>query len=291
MKKALFGPAGNSQSFYDAGHKHSREMPAYLNALGLGWYEYSCGKGVRLCRETAQEIGREAEKHSIFMSVHAPYYINLANPDPAKRERSREYVYETLETAKHMQAKRVVLHTGSTKGKSRSDAVKTAIGEMKQLVKGKNERGYADIILCPETLGKISQLGSLEEIIEMCKVSDELLPTIDFGHLHSRGNGCIKTQEDYAAILEAVENELGSERLKCMHIHFSHQEYTQMGERRHLTFKDTEYGPFFEPLSKELVKRKMHPVIVCESAGVMAQDALAMKKIYERDLITFGAVL
>ena len=170
--------------------------------------------------ETAEEIGRAAADCNIPMSVHAPYYINLGNHDPEKRERSREYVYETLRIAKLMGAKRVVLHTGSAKGKKRSEAVKTAIGELKTLVKEKNARGFADIILCPETLGKVNQLGSLEEILEMCKVSGELYPTLDFGHLHSRGNGCIKTQEDYAAILDAVENELGAERLKAMHIHF-----------------------------------------------------------------------
>ena len=291
MRKALFGPAGNSQSFYDAGYKHSTEMPRYLKEMGLDWYEYSCGKGIRIKPETAQEIGREAEKCNILMSVHAPYYINLANPDPEKRERSREYVYETLETAKHMQAKRVVLHTGSTKGKSRSGAFKTAMDEMKKLVEEKRKRGYTDILLCPETLGKQNQLGSLEEILMMCRISDELLPTIDFGHLHSRGNGCIKTQGDYAAILDAVENELGQERLRNMHIHFSHQEYTIKGERRHLTFQDNEYGPFFEPLSKEIVKRGMYPVIVCESSGTMAEDALKMKKIYGQDLLTHSAVL
>lgn len=291
MKKALFGPAGNSQSFYDAGYKHSKEMPHYLKEMGLGWYEYSCGKGIRIKPETAQDIGRAASQNNILMSVHAPYYINLANPDSQKREKSRDYVYETFETAKHMQAKRVVLHTGSAKGKKRNKALDTALEEIKKLVREKNERGYGDIILCPETLGKLNQLGSLNEILAMCKVSDELLPTIDFGHLNSRGNGCIKTQEDYTAILDAVENELGSERLKRMHMHFSHQEYTQKGERKHLTFEDTEYGPFFEPLSKEIVKRGMHPVIVCESRDVMAEDALKMKKIYEQDLITSGAVL
>ena len=284
MKKALFGPAGNSKSFYDAGYKHSWQMPQYLKDMNLGWYEYSCGKGIRIRKETAERIRTEADAHGIGMSVHAPYYINLANPDPEKRNRSREYIYQTMKVARQMGAGRVVMHTGSTKGKDRTTSLELAVAELQTIVSEKNEMGYSDIILCPETLGKINQLGSLEEIITMCSIADELYPTVDFGHVHSRGNGSIKTQEDYAAILDKVENALGSERMRGMHAHFSHQEYTEKGERRHLTFEDTLYGPFFEPLSKEIVARKMHPVVVCESRDVMAEDAAEMQRIYERDL-------
>ena len=284
MKKALFGPAGNSMSFYDAGYKHSWQMPQYLADMGLGWYEYSCGKGIRIHKETAERIGAEAEERGIGMSVHAPYYINLANPDPEKRKRSREYVYQTLKVAQQMRAARVVLHTGSTKGKKRVTSLELAVSELRTIVREKNEMGYKGITLCPETLGKINQLGSLEEILTMCRVADELYPTIDFGHVHSRGNGSIKTREDYAAILDAVENALGNERMSGMHVHFSHQEYTEKGERKHLTFEDTIYGPFFEPLSKEIVARGMYPVVVCESRDVMAEDAVKMQEIYESDL-------
>lgn len=284
MNKALFGPAGNSKSFYDAGYKHSYEMPEYLKTRGLGWYEYSMGKGIRVKDETAVKIGEAAILNGIGMSVHAPYYINMANSDPEKRERSRQYIYKSLEVAKNMQAKRVVFHTGSAKGKNRSDALDLVISEMEITLREVKRMGLDDIILCPETLGKVNQMGSLEEILEICSIDDNLIPTIDFGHLHSRSNGNIKRQEDYADILDDIENTLGNERLKKIHVHFSHQEYSEKGEKRHLTFEDNEYGPFFEPLSKEIVKRNMQPIIVCESRDVMIEDALTMKKIYEQDL-------
>ncbi len=291
MRKALFGPAGNPVAFYDAGHKHSYEMPQYIKNMDLDWYEYSCGKGIRIKKETAQKIADEAQNNEISISVHAPYYINLANHDHEKRERSRKYIMDTYEVARNMRAKRVVLHTGSAKGKNRKEAVKLVIDELAIVRDEITNAGLGDIILCPETLGKINQLGSLDEILEICKADDMLYPTIDFGHLHSRGNGCIKTQEDYAEILDKIEDALGKERLDNMHVHFSHQEYTIQGEKRHLSFEDNEYGPFFEPLSKELVKRKMHPVIVCESRDEMAKDALSMKKMYEQDLLSTGAVI
>lgn len=291
MTKPMFGPAGNPKSFYDSGKKHSYEMPGFINSMGLDWYEYSSGKGIRIKEDTAVQIGEEAKKHAVQMSVHAPYYINFANDDAQKRQRSQEYVYQTLEVAKYMQAKRVVLHTGSAKGKNRRTAMETVVAEMKKAVAEKNNRGFGDIALCPETLGKINQIGSLDEILEICDISEELIPTIDFGHLHSRSNGSIKTQADYAAILDHIENALGKERLDIIHIHFSHQEYTENGEKRHLTFEDTVYGPFFEPLSREIVKRKMNPVVVCESKDAMVKDAVAMKKMYEQDLLCFGAVL
>ncbi len=285
MKKAMFGPAGNSASFYDAGHKHSYEMPEFLKNMGLDWYEYACGKGIRIKKETAEKIGGEAQKNGILLSVHAPYYINLANHDEEKRERSRKYIMDTYEVAKNMGAKRVVLHTGSAKGKNRKKAIELVVDELGKVRREIINAGLEDIILCPETLGKVNQLGSLDEIMEMCRADEMLLPTIDFGHLHSRGNGSIKTQEDYANVLDTIENSLGKERLDTMHVHFSHQEYTQQGEKRHLTFEDKQYGPFFEPLSKEIARRRMHPVIVCESREVMAKDALSMKKMYEQDLL------
>ncbi|MCK5128859.1 MAG: TIM barrel protein [Clostridiales bacterium] len=280
-----FGPAGNSKSFYDAGFKHSYQMPKYIEDKSLGWYEYSCGKGANLKQETAQKIGQEAKKHNIGMSIHAPYYINLSNPEEEKRQKSREYIYQTLQLAHYMEATRVVFHPGACMKQSRGVALNTALREMEIIIDEMDQQGFQDVIICPETMGKKNQLGTLDEVIQLCLVDERIVPTIDFGHLNSRGQGCIESQEDYAEILDIIESALGSERLNKLHIHFSHQEYTNMGEKKHLTFEDIAYGPFFEALSKEIVKRKMTPVIICESRDTMIEDALIMKKIYQQDLL------
>jgi deoxyribonuclease-4 len=114
-----FGPAGNSDIFYEQGFKSSLQMPAWLKKMGLSAYEYSCSKGVKISAETAAKLGEEARLNDIFLSVHAPYYINLTNEDPAKREKSREYIYETLKAAKWMGAGRIVVHTGAVGKMSR----------------------------------------------------------------------------------------------------------------------------------------------------------------------------
>jgi deoxyribonuclease-4 len=143
------------------------------------------------------------------------------------------------------------------------------------------ENNLDSIHICPETMGKINQLGTLDEVMYLCSINDSFIPAIDFGHLNARTFGGIKTKEEYSAILDTIENKLGSDRLKYMHCHFSKIQYTIGGEKKHLTFEDTEFGPDFEPLAELLYKRNLAPTIICESDSVMVEDALKMKKIYE----------
>lgn len=279
--RILFGPSGNSQSFYDQGHQSSFEMPAWLREMGLDCYEYSCGKNVNIRPETAQKIGEAARRARIAVSVHAPYYVNLASEEAGKRTASRKYILATMEVARHMGAVRVVFHPGSRGRLERADALALAVEEVGILLREADEGPYAGITLCPETLGKINQLGDLDEILTLCGVDERLLPTIDFGHLNARTRGGIRGKDDYAAILDAVEGRLGRERMRRIHVHFSHIAYSQAGERYHLTLDDEEYGPFFQPLAELMAERAMIPFVICESRDRMAEDALKMKRMYE----------
>ena len=129
-------------------------------------------------------------------------------------------------------------------------------------------------------MGKINQLGTLDEVLELCTLDEEMLPCVDFGHLNARTLGGIKTIDDYAAMLDSIENKLGHDRLSQMHVHFSKIEYTSGGERRHLTFEDTVYGPLYEPLCELFAERNLDCTVICESDGTQAEDASAMKKAY-----------
>lgn len=129
-------------------------------------------------------------------------------------------------------------------------------------------------------MGKINQLGTLEEVLELCTLDDEMLPCVDFGHLNARTLGGIKSAEDYAAMLDAIENKLGHDRLSEMHVHFSKIEYTAGGEKRHLTFDDSIYGPQYEPLCELFASRGLNCTVICESDGTQAEDASLMKKAY-----------
>lgn len=276
-----FGPSGNSKSFYAEGNKSTLDAPSWLAQKGLDAYEYSFGRGINIGDEKAQALAQKAAEHGIAISVHAPYYINFANPDEQKAENSYRYVLDSLAKAKVMGANRVVFHPATVGKMSRDAAVKLANERIRKLAELAAPHIGNDVWLCPETMGKINQIGDVAEVTEFCRAADFLLPTIDFGHINARTYGSLKTQEDFEAILAHVENALGHERASKMHMHFSKIEYSQGGEVRHLTFADSVFGPEFAPLAKAIKKFGLSPVIICESDGTQAEDALEMKRIYE----------
>lgn len=277
-----FGPAGNSESFYDAGYKASVQMPGYLQQLGLNAYEYQCGKGVRVSDSLAASLKKKSQEHGITLSLHAPYYINFANPEEEKQKNTIDYVLQSCETAKKMGASRVVAHTGALMKMTREEALGHAKKLLRRTLDAVDACGLGDIHVCPETMGKINQLGDLKEVLELCQLDDRLLPTIDFGHLNARTLGGLTKKEEMAVVLDAIEDKLGHDRLKVFHSHFSKIAYTKGGEKCHLTFEDMEYGPEFFPLAELIYERGLEPTFICESAGTQTEDALAMKEMYER---------
>lgn len=279
---AIFGPAGNSDSFAAQGYKSSMDAPKFLSEMGLDAYEYQCGKGVKTGQQTAIQFGKVARDYNISLSIHAPYYISLSSVEEEKRNNSIGYIMQTANLAEYMGATRIIIHSGSCAKISRADALEFAKDTIKRARQKAIDEGLSHIIFCPETMGKHNQLGDLYEVMELCKVDESFIPCIDFGHLNARTNGTIKTKSDFEAILNTIENELGADRLKVFHSHFSKIEYTEKGgEVKHLTFEDMIYGPHFEPLMELVAKKNLSPTFICESAGTQAEDALAMKKYYE----------
>lgn len=277
---AKFGPAGNSQSFKDMGYKHSLEIPQYILKMGLDCYEYQCGRGVNIGTEKAAELGSAAKSAGISLSLHAPYFISMSSVDPEKRDNSIGYILKSAEAVKAMGGNRIVVHTGSCAKISREQALDLAKNTMKKAVKALDEQGLSDIHICPETMGKVNQLGNLQEVMELCLIDERLIPCIDFGHLNARDMGYFKSLEDYKTVFETIKDKLGTERLKTFHSHFSKIEYTLGGEKRHLTFDDTVFGPDFEPVMELTFKYGCSPVFICESAGTQAEDAKTMKDYY-----------
>lgn len=276
-----FGPAGNDKLFYDEGHKSTIEAPEWLNKMGLNAFEYSFGKGVLLKDETAIAIGKAMKENGVSISVHAPYFINFANPDDEMAEKSYNYVLNSLHKLQLLGGNRCVIHVGSCGKMQREDAIKLVSDRLKILVKKVKDAGLENMFLCIETMGKQAQIGTYKEIIDLCKIDDMIMPTFDFGHINAVTGGTLKSKEDFEKIFDYCFENLGEFRTKNVHIHFSKIEYSSKGEVKHLTFEDSIYGPEFEPLSMVLKERGYTPVIICESKEVMAQDALKMKNIYE----------
>lgn len=276
-----FGPSGNSESFYAQGYSHTEESAKYVKDMGLDCFEYSFGRGVRMTDAKAVSIGQAFKEQGIEISVHAPYYINFANPEAENAEKSYNYVLESGRVLKLMGGKRCVFHSATQGKMDRESAVSLTEDRLKVLRDRIYEAGLNDLYFCPETMGKIAQIGTLEEIVRFCKIDPVYLPTVDFGHLNAREQGSLKTVEDYRSRLEYMISELGYERVKHFHVHFSKIQYSEKGEVRHLTLEDTIYGPEFAPLAVALKELKLEPYIVSESAGTQAEDALAMKRMYE----------
>jgi deoxyribonuclease-4 len=284
---AKFGTAGNPDNFALEGFKKSKDMPLWLKDKGLDAYEYQCGKGVNVGEATAREIGTQAALAGIALSLHAPYFVNPANPDPDSQEKTAGYVLAACEVARWMGAGRVVIHTGALQKRSREAALATAKASFQMLRQRCDDAGYGDILLCPETMGKINQLGDLEEVLELSNVCEGLLPCVDFGHLYARSLGLLEGREETARMLDRMEEVLGLDRARVFHSHFSMIEFTPKGgESKHLTFGQDDFGPDYRPLCLELARRGWAPTIICESAGSQDIDALTMKHQYLADLET-----
>ena len=279
---AKFGPAGTAESFKQMGYKKTIQLGEYLEKFGLNHFEYQCGQGVRIGEESARAFGKMLAEKNISVSIHAPYFISLSSVEEEKRDNSINYILESARAADYMGADRIVIHSGSCSKMTREEALELAKATMKKAREALVAEGLGHIHCCPETMGKINQLGDLNEVMELCRIDDTFIPTIDFGHLNARTLGSIKGKSDYAAILDTIENKLGHDRLNCFHSHFSKIEYTEKGgEKKHLTFSDEIYGPQYEPLMELIYERNLSPTFICESAGTQTEDAQTMKLYYE----------
>ena len=281
---AFFGPGGNSKSFYDEGFKSTFQAPGWVKSKGLDAYEYEGGQGIRGSIETFTKIGDEAEKNGIKLSVHAPYFISLSSVEEEKRLGSAKYFIDSARCALAMRAETIVVHAGSTAKLDRAVALEYAKTALSHAIKELDrENLYNGVLIGIETMGKVNQLGTLDEVIELCKVDKNVRPVVDFGHMNARElGGVFMTSDDYKRIFDRIASELCPEYADKLHCHFSKIEYTKGGEKKHLTFADTVFGPDFEPLMKAIAELGVSPTIICESDGTMAEDALAMKNEYKK---------
>ncbi|MCI8360136.1 MAG: TIM barrel protein [Clostridiales bacterium] len=277
---ARFGPAGNAQSFTEMGYKTSLQVPEYIVKMGLDAFEYQCGRGVNIGEEKARQLGALAAGQGIAMSLHAPYYISMSSLEEEKRDNSVNYILASARAVDWMGGDRIVVHSGSCGKLTRERALELALETMRKALDALDAEGLSHIRVCPETMGKINQLGDLNEVLTLCEMDERLLPCIDFGHLNARTHGGLQTMADFQEIFDAMENRLGSSRMKEFHSHFSKIEYTAGGEKQHLTFADTVFGPDYMPVMELIAKKGCTPTVICESAGTQAEDAKVMKEAY-----------
>lgn len=275
-----FGTAGNPREFYEQGNISSERMPVWLNQKGLSAYEYQCSRGIMIGEDTAKKIGEQALKYNIKLSVHAPYYISLATLDEQTGQNTERHILNSVKVAQWLNAYAVIFHIGGIGKTPRQEAFTVAKKRFENIVKQINLMNLNGVKLAPETYGKLGQLGNVQEIIELCKIANFIIPAVDFGHLNAIGQGSFISQKEYKKVFDHIEQELGREISSKIHIHFSKIEFTKAGEKKHWTFSNN-FGPPYEPLLEIIAIEKYQPVIICESMDTQAKDALTMKEYFE----------
>lgn len=275
----LFGPGGSGEWFYQEGNKSTLQAPAWVKSKGLDAFEYEAGNGIAGSEATLRAIGERARENGVKMSFHTPYFISLSGVEEEKRLKSIDYIQKSLWAAELLGADTIVIHSGSAAKITREEAMRLSCDTLEKVAAAVGDNPCARLGI--ETMGKVNQLGTLEEVLEQCKVAPIYAPVVDFGHLNARARGgAFPDADSYRRVFDRIATSLGDDFAKNLHCHFSKIEYTDAGEKRHLTFADEIYGPSFEPLAEAIVREDVSPRIICESAGTQAEDALFMKQAY-----------
>ncbi len=265
----LFGPSGNDEKFYADGNQSSVDAPRWLSKLGLSAYEISFGRGIRMTDKTAQIIGAQAAAHNIRISVHAPYYINLANL--ANLEKNYHYIKRSLELLMLMGGDHLVVHTGCQMQMTRTEALQHCHESLQIILARLQKDGFEHFWLCLETMGKYTQIGNLDEISDLCALDPQhLMPTVDLGHMNCLAQG----QLDLPQIFTQLKT------FPQVHFHISFIQFNAKGEIRHVTLANQEYGFDLKLVMKFIHERPGNDVVISESDSIMAQDSLKLQDFY-----------
>lgn len=251
-----------------------------VSELGLNALEVEFVRRVGMGNETAKEVGEVAKKFGVRLSVHCPYFVNLCSLEKEKLEASKRRILDSIERAHHMGADIAVFHPGFYGKLTLEEAYRAVKGSCRDILGRAKAGGVRDVRLGLETMGKQKTFGTFEEIVRICKEVEGCTPVVDWAHLNCRYGGFLKKQEDYAKIFEKLK----PLRLKHLHTHVTCAEYTIVeagkgNEKHHLTL-DTK-KPDFEPLVKEILKRKVDITLISESPSLEA-DAIVLKKMFEK---------
>ena len=274
MKNLLFGTAGipmNSKGIATA------EGVAAVKKLGLGAMELEFVRSVNISKEKAPEVKKSAQENKIVLTCHAPYYINLNSLEKAKLKASIYRILNSARIANLCGAWSVCFHPGFYQKSTKEEAytrVKKAMNEISKTIKKENNK----IWIRPETTGKESQFGNLDEILELSQEFSNVMPCIDFAHFHARTNGKYNSYKEFSEILEKVENKLGKKGLENMHIHITGIAYGEKGEKHHLNLEESDLK--YKELIKALKDFKVKGVAISESPNIEG-DALLVKNIYD----------
>jgi len=272
-----FGPAGVPPLFRILRAQLS-DVPRLLREEGLDAFEYQAvrwGQKPQMKQEDAENLGSQARKNDVLLSLHGSYYVNLCGKKEVV-EASKRRLIACATAAEWMGAYVVVFHMGFYGRVEKSYAFRNCVNALKDIVATMNSLGIQNVKLGPETMGRVFQVGSLDEILTICEEVEQTQLVIDWGHLHARHKGLFKKIGDFRAVVEEIEKRLGTQAARDMHCHFTKIEYTEKGERRHHVLDETKYGPDFQLLAEVIAEYNLRPVMICETP-ILDVDAVKMR--------------
>lgn len=279
-----FGPAGVPPTFRMMKAALS-DVPRLLREEGLDAFEYQAvrwGAKPQIKREEAEKLGLEAKEKDVWLSLHGSYFINFCGGKDVI-EASRQRLIACATAAEWMNAHIVVFHPGFYGKKPQKEVFRTCLEAVKETVESLKNLGIKNVKIGPETMGKPSQFGSLDEVLSLCEEVEQAQPVIDWAHLHARDKGRFKTIDDFRKVIEEIEKRLGTEAVRNMHCHFTKVEFTDKGEKCHHIMDEADYGPDFTMLAKVIAEYKLNPVIISESP-ILDLDAVKMRDILQNEL-------
>ncbi|CDC20884.1 MAG: TIM barrel protein [Candidatus Gastranaerophilaceae bacterium] len=273
MDTLKFVTAGQPICNGTAGYKRAFEI---LEELGLDGMELEFVHGVRMT-EANQNLVRDIVKEkNMVITAHGPYYINLNSKEDEKIEASVKRILDTARMGQSLGAFSVTYHAAFYMGKSSKEVSERVHKSMEEICTVLDEEKL-DIWVRPETTGKPTQWGNLEEIVELSKNFKQVLPCVDFSHLHARTNGLYNTYDEFCAIFDTIGTELGDYALNNFHAHIAGIEYGEKGEKKHLLLEESDMN--YKDLLKAFKKFDVKGVVVCESP-IMEKDAVILKEFY-----------
>lgn len=271
--KLKFLTAGMPLSTGKASYGRAFEVLSELNLDGM---EMEFVHGVRMSEETRKLVKAERENRKLILTAHAPFYVNLNSQEEDKVDASVQRIIETGLAAKDTGAFSITFHAAYYMKQDKEvvyQQVKKCVGEISEFFK-KND---INVWIRPETTGKGTQWGDLEEIIRLSKEFDNVLPCIDFSHLHARSIGQYNTYDEFSKILETVGNELGQKALDNFHAHLAGIDYGDKGEKKHLILEESDMN--YKDLLKVLKEFQVKGALVCESPNI-EDDTVLLKEYY-----------
>jgi deoxyribonuclease-4 len=245
--------------------------------MGLDAMEIEFVRGVWMSDELAKQVRGRARARKVFLTAHAPYWINLNSPDPNVVRASMERIMNSAIVADQAGARHLVFHAAFYCGDSPARAFGKVKRRLKQLVSRVATKGLK-ISLNPELMGRASQFGSLDEILGLCSEIEGVMPCIDFAHNHARTGAC-NTYEEYCGLLDTMRDVLGARALRRLHAHIAGIDYGPKGERKHLNLKESDMN--FRALTAAMKSRGAGGIVICESPNI-EKDALLLKTTYLR---------